>query len=157
MACSRGQTVRFACITSLRLEGKQTHILCKLKTISTQELRQRATKYCRWEIMFVQDDRKVTQPIPDTCSICQKIKYIEIRKQKNNIILSVGNVHRVQRCMHSLFSSCLMQPGEDFLCHGNGLPDEILSICLTQKNREMYLQTHSGKLSKNEMPGSVRQ
>jgi hypothetical protein len=50
---------------------------------------------------------------------------------KNNVIISVGNAHRIQRCMHSLFSSCLMQPGEEFLCHGNGSPDEIfISKCL---------------------------
>jgi hypothetical protein len=71
--------------------------------------------------------------------------------------MSVGNVHRVQRCMYSLCSSCMMQPGEEFLCHGNGSPDEILQICLAQENREMYPKTHSGKLSKNEMPSSVRQ
>jgi hypothetical protein len=105
----------------------------------------------------IQGDRKVTQPIHDTCPVCQKINYTEIRKQKNNVILSAGNVHRVQRCMHSLFSSCLMQPGEEFLCHRNDSPDEILSICLAQENREMYPKTHSGKLSKNKMPGSVRQ
>jgi hypothetical protein len=44
----------------------------------------------------IQSNRKVTQLIPDTCSICQKINYIEIRKQKNNVTLSVGNVHRIQ-------------------------------------------------------------
>jgi hypothetical protein len=33
-------------------------------------------------LMNVQDGLKVTQPIPDTCSICQKINYVEIRKQK---------------------------------------------------------------------------
>jgi hypothetical protein len=43
-----------------------------------------------------------------------------------------------------------------FLCHGNGSQDEILSICLAQENRKMHPSTHSGKLSKNEMPGSVR-
>jgi hypothetical protein len=31
---------------------------------------------------LIQGDRKVTQPIPDTCSIFQKINDIEIRKQK---------------------------------------------------------------------------
>jgi hypothetical protein len=36
-------------------------------------------------------------------------------ENKNNVILSVGNVHRVQRWMHSRFSSCLMQAGEEFL------------------------------------------
>jgi hypothetical protein len=30
-----------------------------------------------------------------------------------------------------------MQPGEEFLCHGNGSPDETLSICLAQENCEM--------------------
>jgi hypothetical protein len=45
--------------------------------------------------VFIQEDQKVTQPIPDTCSICQKINYIEI-KNKNNVILSVGNVFHVQ-------------------------------------------------------------
>jgi hypothetical protein len=34
---------------------------------------------------------------------------------KNNVTLSVGNVHCIQLCMHSLFSSCLMQSGEEFL------------------------------------------
>jgi hypothetical protein len=49
---TRNQTVRFTYVTSLRVEGKQTHVLCKPKT-STQEMRQRATKYCHWEIMFI--------------------------------------------------------------------------------------------------------
>jgi hypothetical protein len=48
----------------------------------------------------IQGDRKVTQPIPDTCSICHKINYIEIRKQRT-MLCCVGNVHRVQRCIHS--------------------------------------------------------
>jgi hypothetical protein len=79
------------------------------------------------------------------------------QKTKNNVILSVGNVHCVQRCMHALFSSCLMQSDEEFLCHGNGSPDEIFSICLVQENQEVYPWTHSGKLSKKEMPDSVWQ
>jgi hypothetical protein len=37
------------------------------------------------------------------------------QKTKNNLILSVVNVHCVQRCMHSPFSSCLMQLGKEFL------------------------------------------
>jgi hypothetical protein len=45
--------MRFAYVISLRVEGKQTPILCKPKTLQTQKLRQRATKYCRWEIMFI--------------------------------------------------------------------------------------------------------
>jgi hypothetical protein len=46
-------------------------------------------------IMKMQGDQKVTRPIPDTCSICQKINYTEKQKTKNNVILSVGNVHRI--------------------------------------------------------------
>jgi hypothetical protein len=53
------------------------------------------------DVRVLQSDRKVAQTIPDTCSICQKISYTEIRKQKT-IILNVGDDHRVQRCMHSL-------------------------------------------------------
>jgi hypothetical protein len=41
-------------------------------------------------------------------------------------ILRVGDVHFVQQWMYSLFSSCLMQLREEFLCHGNGSPDEII-------------------------------
>jgi hypothetical protein len=44
--------------------------------------------------IVLQSDRKVTQPIPDTSSICQKINYIELRK-KNNVTSGVGNIHRV--------------------------------------------------------------
>jgi hypothetical protein len=104
----------------------------------------------------IQADQTVMQPIPEACSICQKTNYIEIWKKKKKVILSVGNVHCIQRCMHSLFSSYLMQPSEGFLWHGKGSPDEILSICLEQENRKMYPQTHSGKLSKKKMPGRVQ-
>jgi hypothetical protein len=34
------QTVLFAYITNLRVEGKQMHILCKPQTLPTEELRQ---------------------------------------------------------------------------------------------------------------------
>jgi hypothetical protein len=36
------------------------------------------------------------------------------QKTKSNVVLRVGNVHRVQRCTYSLFSSCLMQPSQEF-------------------------------------------
>jgi hypothetical protein len=45
---------------------------------------------------------------------------------------------------------------KEFLCHRYDTQDEILSMYLAQENREMYSYTHSGKLSRNEMPGSVR-
>jgi hypothetical protein len=43
--------VRFAYVTSVCVEEKQTHIQCKPKALPMQELRQRATMYCHWEIM----------------------------------------------------------------------------------------------------------
>jgi hypothetical protein len=64
--------------------------------------------------MIIQGDRKVTQPILDTFCL-SKNKLHWNQKTKNNVILSVGSVHCIQWCMHSLFSSCLMQPGEEFL------------------------------------------
>jgi hypothetical protein len=36
--------------------------------------------------VIIQGDWEVTQLILDTCSICQKINYIEIRKQKKSFI-----------------------------------------------------------------------
>lgn len=35
--------------------------------------------------------------------------------------------------------------------------EKILSISLAEESREMYVKPHSGKLSKNEKPGTVRQ
>jgi hypothetical protein len=49
---SRGQSVSFINVNSLRTEGKQKHVLCKPKTSPAQEMRQRAQMYCRWEILF---------------------------------------------------------------------------------------------------------
>jgi hypothetical protein len=57
---------------------------------------------------------------------------------------------RSARCVGSLFSSCLLQPAEQFT------RQHILSVCLAQENRKMYPHTHSGRLSKNEMPGNFR-
>jgi hypothetical protein len=37
---------------------------------------------CEIIVAIIQSDRKVTQPIPDTYSVCQKRNYNEIRKQK---------------------------------------------------------------------------
>jgi hypothetical protein len=44
--------VRIANVTTLCVEGKQKLIFCKAKS-STQEMRQRATKYCRWGVLFI--------------------------------------------------------------------------------------------------------
>jgi hypothetical protein len=56
----------------------------------------RTTRIIALCIADIQADRKVRQPIHDTCSICQKINCIEVKA----IILSVENVHHVQWCMH---------------------------------------------------------
>lgn len=71
--------------------------------------------YIIFYLIIIQSDQKLTQPIPDTYLICQKINYIRIRKQKNNVILTFGKVHRVQRHLHSPFSSCLMERGVQFM------------------------------------------
>jgi hypothetical protein len=55
MYSTRDKTLRFAYVTSLLIEGNETHVglLRNPKTLPRQELRQRATKYCRWETMFI--------------------------------------------------------------------------------------------------------
>jgi hypothetical protein len=58
-----------------------------------------------------QDDKEATQSISDTCCVYKQIHYIKVRK--NDVLLSVGNVHRIQRWLRSPFSSCLMQPGKE--------------------------------------------
>jgi hypothetical protein len=50
---TRGEILRFACVINLQVEGKETPVLCEKKTLQIQELKQRAAKYCRWELMFV--------------------------------------------------------------------------------------------------------
>jgi hypothetical protein len=86
---------------------------------------------------LAQGDRKVTQPVLDTCAICQKINYIQIRKKQGYI--------KCWKCpplsaMHA-FTLCLMFDATRWRVSavtGNGSPDEILSNCLAQENREMY-------------------
>jgi hypothetical protein len=60
---------------------------------------------------------------------------IEMRKQNKNYTLRVVNVHCLQRRVHSVFSSELTEPIEQFLCHWNRSRDQILSVCLAQENR----------------------
>lgn len=80
----------------------------------------------------LQDDLKVTQPILKTCSVCQEVNFMKLENKTNYILCCI------QRHTNLLFSSCLMQTIEAFLCHGNGSPDEIFSICLSNENREMH-------------------
>jgi hypothetical protein len=51
------------------------------------------------------------------------------QKTKYNVILRAGSAHRGRRWMRSLSSSCLVQPGEESVYHGNTSPGQILSIC----------------------------
>lgn len=68
-----GECVHFSCVTSLRVEGKQMlTAYCVNQSYyrhgKTQKLRQRGTKYCRWEIMLkVRQENaslRVTPPTP---------------------------------------------------------------------------------------------
>jgi hypothetical protein len=112
--------------------------------------------------MNIQSDWKVMQTIPDTCSICQKINYIEIKKkQKKRCYIKCWKcpLHSVMHAITVFLMSdaTRWRVSACFLYHRNGSPDEILSIFLAQENQEMYPKTQSGKLSKNEMPSSVQQ
>jgi hypothetical protein len=48
-----------------------------------------------------------------------------------------------------------MQPGEQYMCRGNGSPGSILLMCLAQENGEMYFKIHRVELGKKEMSGIV--
>lgn len=86
-----------------------------------------------------QANRKVTQPIPDKCSVCQKSNSIEIRRK---VVQCVGKVHSV------LYRH--LTPNVDwkglchlrYLCHGIDSPIEILSIVWLRRIGE-----HIAKLS----------
>jgi hypothetical protein len=58
-SCTWEQSMRFAYVTSLLVEGKQTYILCKPKTLPTQEMRWRATKYCHWDLFCLKNGQKM--------------------------------------------------------------------------------------------------
>jgi hypothetical protein len=55
------------------------------------------------ELCLVQGDRKVTQPIPNTCPICQNVNYIGIRKQKKTMLYQVLEMSTAfsDVCIHS--------------------------------------------------------
>jgi hypothetical protein len=117
----------------------------------------------RWKIAWLD-----FQPVPPGKCWCKETTNASLHILPNLhptiCILNVGNVHRVQRwcirpnCRHliPMFDRNGFCPAR-FPCRGNGSPDEILSICLAQENREMYPYIHSGKLYKNEIASSVRQ
>jgi hypothetical protein len=80
-------------------------------------------------------------------------KYI-VFKSENRVILSAGNVHRVQRCMHSLS----FLKFERFLSCTFPMPRKRLtSRFVWHMSIEKCIAKLILKLSKNEMPGSVRQ
>jgi hypothetical protein len=91
-----------------------------------------------------------------TYSICQKINYIEIRKQ-NKVILSIGNAHRVlYRQLNIEFRSerflfCTLPASRKRFTRR-----DIVDLFGTGESGNVSLNSFC-KLSKNEMPGSVRQ
>jgi hypothetical protein len=85
----------------------------------------------------VQGDREVTQPIPDTCYIFQKINYIEIRKQKRILEVSTAFSSAYIHSFPHVWCNPLKSVYSD-VYHRNGLPDKKLSIYLAQENQEMY-------------------
>jgi hypothetical protein len=80
-------------------------------------------------ILIIQDGRKVMRPIPDSRSICQKINYIEIRKQKTMLckVLEISAAFS-DACIHPF--PHVVRNQMELLCHGNGSPDVILCISL---------------------------
>jgi hypothetical protein len=76
---------------------------------------------------FIQGDRKAMQPISDACSVCQKINYIEIRK--NSVIWSVVNIPCVQLCVLQSFPHVWCNP--------------VNSSCFT----ETFHQTRHGRFA----------
>jgi hypothetical protein len=91
---SRHQNLRFAYVTSLRVEGKQTQILCKPKTLLTQELRQRATKYRRWEIMLIEEQYMLgTHRLVSTTALLQLRLFIYWKWQWHLNSVKITDVH----------------------------------------------------------------
>jgi hypothetical protein len=87
----------------------------KAHTLTRHAVLQRSTRLCPSVLVAVtakhsQFDRKVT--IPDTCYICQKMNYTEIKKQS---YMKCCKCPPLQRRTHPPLPSCLMQPGEYFL------------------------------------------
>jgi hypothetical protein len=97
---------------------------------------------------------EVTQAIPDACYICQKINYTEIRKQK--AMLQCCKCPPCSAiCIHSFLMFDATQwrvpvPWKRFTRHDN------VDLFGTQESGNVSL-THSVKLRKNKMPGSVWQ
>jgi hypothetical protein len=98
---TRDQAVRYAHVTTLLVEGKQTHIPCKPKTLPTQEMRQWATNCCGWEIMlkvwtenaspsarpsnpmplpFTSNDHGTHRFVPTTVRLCTRLSVMRRRQ-----------------------------------------------------------------------------
>jgi hypothetical protein len=99
------QTVRFAHVTSLRVEGKQTHILCNPKTLLTHELRQRSTKYCRWEIMFIYGQRMLPYLIPFPTPLIPLRFTSNGRRTHRFASITVNCWNMLKECQQIIFSN----------------------------------------------------
>lgn len=66
--CSRGESVGFDYVTSLRVAEKQNHIPRKQRKLPTSEIIRRSTRYYRWKMTFivfiVYDFLSATPPAP---------------------------------------------------------------------------------------------
>jgi hypothetical protein len=91
--------------------------------------------FVRYVNEVIQSGRNVRQPLPDACSVCQKINYIEITKQKSYINCWMCP-SRSSMYAFTVFRMCDAIWRK--VCHGNVSPGEKLSICLAQEDLEMY-------------------
>jgi hypothetical protein len=68
----------------LRHDPKESRLLSRFQCVLKPGIISLTHRLRAVAILFsiIQSDRKVTQPILDTCCVCQKINYIETRKQK---------------------------------------------------------------------------
>jgi hypothetical protein len=97
---SQDETVRFAYVTNLRIEGKQTHILCNPNTLPIQEPRQRATKYCSWEIMFIVWAIYASLPATPSAPLITVPFYFQ---RTWNTEFRPDYCNRSRRCIHSMW------------------------------------------------------
>jgi hypothetical protein len=97
----------------------------------------------------VQGDWKVTQPIPDTCSFCQKLNCIKIRKQKAVFCWALEmSVAFNDACIHSFVWSNLVKSSciSETACQ--------TAYCRIVWHR-IIVKCVLAKVSQNEMPDSV--
>jgi hypothetical protein len=81
-----GTKLCLAYVTSLRVEGKQTHILCKPKKISKQKMRQRATKY--FTLLLLLTDLRRTDSPRLQCTVCVLLVLLTVTLAQQAVVVS---------------------------------------------------------------------